>query len=148
MRKGSRIGMPNVDRWQCIHTQFNHCPSCGKNGIYYFGDEILKEVSAQRRGSYTKRTRAEILESVLEAIEDNYLDGMVFSQYDLLAGQWWGSRVYQALRWLEHLGLIERTNPRRKHKNTKNLWRVKDNGQSASNHDHLDDRAHTDSQNG
>lgn len=113
-----------VDRMRCDHTQFNHCSSCGKNGIYYFGDEILNTTPHPRRGSYTKRTRAEVLEFVLEAIEDNYLDGMVFSQYDLMAGQWWGSRVYQALRWLEHLGLLERM-AGRKNKNSKNLWKVR-----------------------
>lgn len=89
-------------------------------GPYYFGDRILEITN--RKG----RDRALVLELVIEAIESNHLDGSTFTTWGLGAG-FWGSRVYQALRWLEHQGLIARVP---KCRNQLNEWFVvKERGQ-------------------
>lgn len=103
-----------------VHNLFGYCHCCNKPGPYYFGDRMA---TTGLGGKARWQNRAEVLERVLETIEDNYSrPGDTFDTYTLArqAGVW-GSRVYQALRWLEHHRFIARL-PRKQ--NTLNVWFV------------------------
>ncbi len=98
------------------HSLFSYCQECGHVGLYYFGDEILLHPQKWQ-------SRAEVLELVLEGIEEWYMDGKEFRTWSFgRAIGVWGDRVYRALRWLEHQGILEQ-NKKPGHGNT-NFWRV------------------------
>lgn len=87
-------------------------------GLYYFGEGI--EVY---RKTY-KISRAEILEAVLEGIEEWYSDGKEFKTWPFAqAIGVWGHRVGHCLKWLEHVGILERRKV-----GSANVWKVRTDG--------------------
>lgn len=91
------------------HDQYSRCESCGAVGAYYYGDDIPSR-------------KAAILEEVLEGIERYYADSRWFTTMDLSRSvQIWWSSVRTALMWLEHLGIIERSQA---YTNAAIHWRV------------------------
>lgn len=143
MARGSKLeavtrkGMGHVskpgqyfDRSKCCHNDYAHCPNCHRNGCYYFGDEILG--IDKPNGRYSKHTRAEILELVLEWIEErpDIRDGnRAFATRDVRVGDM-GSRPAQALKWLAHVGILEWEN--RFQPRARNMWRVRRNAEAES----------------
>jgi hypothetical protein len=129
-RKGIRRGQ-TYDWSACCHNDYTHCENCGRNGAYYFGDEILNNV---RSSHYSSLTRAGVLEAVLEWIEQHPTSIMSgkhhFVRFDMPNRLYCDSRQPQALKWLVHVGILERVEELSNR--TRNVYRVRNTNESRS----------------